>query len=731
MNESREENVEEQRWWQQVPEGKPLLLGLVKIDRQGSTREWQELPADDVLRRRARYTAGVEQVARDFDAAQPLLWQGDGVMLCFARPGEPAAALARHVYRAARALWERVCLELNLPARIAVHAALVPWSTNTGTMAHPALDLCGHLEHAAPASSVVLSEDVYLALSVEERRELGALGSTIRDGMPAYVFPANAAGRRDETLFRGWDELALWDAFRRYAEGPDVRLLRYVGLGLQREEPPGLDVRDVFVMPQVEMRRGRGAEDLRSFEELFREHRSLVVLGEPGSGKTTLLRWLAMRAAGGALMLAALGGAERLLPVPVSMGRLAEVRRELGTATSMIDALARYFYGRNLGEEVTLRRFLQERLTARQCLVLLDGLDEVRSEEQRGMSSSIETFAAANTGNRFVVTSRCVGYAGLSLPDGEEVVLRPFDDDQLERYVRAFHRAYLHWESEVEDPAVAEKESERLLAALKGSPWLGILARHPGTLSALVLIHRPERRLPRHRVQAYERFAQALCETWGEARRLAAERGEEEAIDDEIEAISLLGELALRMHEQDPSGVASRAFVLRTLEKALVRQRALDKKEAGKMAANFLRWAGDDVQILSEHGPDQWGFTHLALQEFFAAAGLHAQEKFEREALQHLLDPRWEEVIRLGVGYLALVQKRPEAARRFIEKVLRAKAPEESPQIKRRLIMLADLLAAEAGNTLPQTLQKEISKKKTELLQSMSEKSKHSVGEPA
>jgi hypothetical protein len=114
------------------------------------------------------------------------------------------------------------------------------------------------------------------------------------------------------------------------------------------------------------------------------------------------------------------------------------------------------------------------------------------------------------------------------------------------------------------------------------------------------------------------------------------------------------------------------------------------------------------VQILAERGPGIWGFLHLTFQEFFAAAGLHACERFEEIALGRLFDPRWEEVIRLGVGYLALVQRRPVAARRFVERVLawREPAPNERvTAILRLQVPLAALLAAEAGDALPGPLQ--------------------------
>ncbi len=34
----------QQKWWQSLHEGQKVILGLVKIDRVGSTKEMEELP---------------------------------------------------------------------------------------------------------------------------------------------------------------------------------------------------------------------------------------------------------------------------------------------------------------------------------------------------------------------------------------------------------------------------------------------------------------------------------------------------------------------------------------------------------------------------------------------------------------------------------------------------------------------------------------------------------------
>jgi hypothetical protein len=739
------------RWWEATTAGTPKLLAFVKLDRAGSTREWSELPEDEAFGRRRAYVGGIEYIAGQFDAAQPLHFQGDGVMLFLADADEPAPLRA---VRAARLLWERVRIELNLAVRIAVHAAEVPWERDTGRLASPAIDACGHLEHATPENGVAITEDVYLALPDSLRREFAPLGVTVRDGTAAYVRPASLAPRRSPAHFRESPDLDLWAAFRRYALSAEVARLRYVGLRLARREPPSLDVRDVFVPPTVQARVAlpltsealaelaqgtsadtpeaptpepaptkaavppdltalaatlwarlavHGASTAVSLGEALTRHRALVVLGETGAGKTTLLRWLAVTVCSGPLGAGRqMGLRERLLPLPVSVGRLADVRRTLGRGASVVEALARYFHDRSVAEEALLKQFLRARLDAGDVLVLLDGLDEVRRDERTGLRGWLESFAAQHPRNRYVATARSVGYDGFALPEGTEIALQPFDDEQVRRYVVAFQREYLKWETGQEDPVVAAQQSASLHEALLVQPRLQSLARNPFLLSGMALIHRAEGRLPRHRVQVYEVFARALCETWSSARRLVAGDTRPD-FSYEGEALPILGHLALRMHENWPTGSAPEPFVIEALAEALQKRQAVGADEARQAAREFLDRAGRDVQILLERGAGQWGFPHLTFQEFFVAAGLHASETFEKVALKHLFDPRWEEVIRLGVGYMAIIQHRDEAVRRFIDKVRKTRLRGKRAWITdvlRKQVALAALFVADAGDAL-------------------------------
>lgn len=661
---------------------------------------------------RARLVSGVERIGAALKAVEPIVWEDDRAWLTFgdADPHERTG----QAWRAAVELWQRCAIDLDLSARIAL--ALVAHGPGElsaeGSTAR--MDLVALIENA-PDRAVVVSEEAALALGQDERANLAVLSATTPNGASIYAFPADAKGAHPISVL---DQLSLWSVFQDNAQSSEIREVRYVGFRLPRRAPPALELLEVFVEPSAAEPHHDDHPALfaKELHHWLASHRHLVVLGEPGAGKTTLLRWLALVAALGQWPVLT-GEVGPRLPLLVSVGRLAEIMTSASGGAGERgpeQTLAAYFVSETGETQGALARFLARQLAHGRCALLLDGLDEVRSEHRRAVEAWLAELGMRWPENVFIATSRFVGYSGLRLPDDARVVqLAPFGARARVAYVHAFCRAYVRWESGEDRPAEADAQANALLSAIDASDRLAMLAQNPFMLSALALIHRAEGRLPRHRVQAYEMFLRALCETWAEARKLVPVPVDAPALAYEEEAIPILGALALAMHEEHPRGVAPRDFVRRAIASALRARDDIDEAVALAATDAFLERAAGEVQVLLERGADQWGFLHLTFQEFFVAAGLHANEQFDEMATRHLLEPRWEEVIRLGAGYLSLVQKRPVATQRFVEKVLAWKAPApwtSAVESLGRHIGMAALIAMEAGDALPPRTQHEVAK---------------------
>jgi predicted NACHT family NTPase len=356
---------------------------------------------------------------------------------------------------------------------------------------------------------------------------------------------------------------------------------------------------------------------------------------------------------------------------------LANIRKKVESTASVIDCLAQYFHNRNIGDAADLKLFLRALFEDGRCLLLLDGLDEVGKAERESIRNWLELHVDRHQNNRTIVTSRHVGYVGFHLPaNSVEVTILPFNDDQVKRYIFEFSKSYHLWETHNATSNQWVEEAQSLVDVLTSNDRLRSIARNPFMLAGMALIQRAEGRLPRHRVQFYDIFARCLCETWNIARCMVVSAQTCEMSYEE-EAIPIFGELALRMHREFPAGRAPKEYVLENLSAILSEKKSVSKNDAWRTAQNFLKETSENVQLFIERGPDEWGFMHLTFQEYFVSAGLHYNEEFEKHALNHLFYPGWEEIIRLGVGYLAIVQGRGKAAANFINEVMNARWPSQ------------------------------------------------------
>lgn len=534
---------------------------------------------------------------------------------------------------------------------------------------------------------------------------------------------------------------ALREKLRAYASSPEIREVRHPAALPRRERPPRADILDTFVPPAFQLwaraelpRVGRLFEGPRSpparrmgcvdvsdptprflsLREVFAKQRSVVVWGHLGSGKTALIRWLAVVAAeGSASVEASLGVSERLLPLPVSVGRLAELRGTWsGELPSVLAALARYFHERGVGDEGPLRALLERELEQGGCLALFDGLDEAPIREREAVRRWIESFAAAYPTNRFVVSSRFADAEGVNLPSGVDAALFPFEaGSSHRRYVSAHLRALDGLAGAPLSDADADAEAEELLAVLKADPKLTGLAASPLTLAVAALAHRSAGPLPLHRVQMYEALARSLCEAWPRERRLVAGAAPGHGIAYADEALPILGQLALKMHDEHPTGVAPASFVLRAMADALQNSKGISSEGADLAARELFARSALEAQILCERASGEWMFLAPALQGFFAVARLHQAGRFEEEVVRRLFDPRWEELKRLGMSYMVLVEERHPEALRLLERVLMWEEPEPRSWMTRVLgkhVEVVALLAAEARGALSRALSQRI-----------------------
>jgi len=412
-------------------------------------------------------------------------------------------------------------------------------------------------------------------------------------------------------------------------------------------------------------------------QEALQMHPRLVVLGDPGCGKTTLLRYLALTYArdlppaggeveeGASLVKQRLQLDEHRLPVLLPLRDFARyLEKECPDVGAdgpklLLDYLRLYFANQNLA---LLADFFESRLTNGECVVLLDGVDEVASMVTRQRAARIiERFTLAYPANRYVVTSRVVGYtSGARLgADYAITTVRDFTDDDVARFARHWNRAVEIVLAGGETDYVlrkAEAEAAKLIRAIRNNARVRELAVNPLLLTVIALVQRYRAQLPERRVELYEEAIEVLLVQWDAVKGLPATAVLQGLELDGGDRRSMLEPVALWMMEQ-----RAREIELDDLRKQLAPPfQALlkDWRQTAKAVDGFVQLINARSGLLTERGQSVYAFSHLTFQEHLAARAVADREDYVAYTLARMGDSWWREVVLLEAGYLSTQGKR-------------------------------------------------------------------------
>ena len=225
-------------------------------------------------------------------------------------------------------------------------------------------------------------------------------------------------------------------------------------------------------------------------------------------------------------------------------------------ATLLLNYLRAYYEGQDIALP---KDFFSTHLEEGQGVVLLDGMDEVAEVKlRRRVARLIEKFAVRykHVGNRFIVTSREVGYEGAARL-GEEFGLakvRDFSRDEVRRFVRDWTyavEATLAGHDTPELKRMANTQAEKLIAAIENNPRVNDLAVNPLLLTVIALVHRYRASLPDRRSELYEEAVEVLLGKWDEAKGMETEMVLAGRTLDAGDRRSLLAPVAFWLHEKN------------------------------------------------------------------------------------------------------------------------------------------------------------------------------------
>lgn len=393
-----------------------------------------------------------------------------------------------------------------------------------------------------------------------------------------------------------------------------------------------LDETDINVFVSLEsIEKGYRRSKGRSFA--WREHHKkdglqvanetsfLMVLGGPGTGKSTFLRRIGLEAIYGK------HGEylHRCIPVLIELKTLRYSELNLVNLISEEFRICKF----PSPNEFTIQALEQGRL-----LILLDGLDEIPTNNLNITIDIIQDFVDLYSQNKFIVSCRTAAYKN-NFRRFTDVAIAEFDDSQIQQFICNWFSSSLSksqdcWEQLSRKENISAKE----------------LTHTPLLLTLVCLLFEKAHKFPTKRADLYEKALRVLLEEW------AGEKG--------IHLDELYKGLGTRQKEMVLAEIAYRNFKDDKLffQRRHVAEQIEDILKDVLVDEPFLN--GEDVLkaielqhgVLVERAESIYSFSHLTLQEYLTAQYICDRNLQSITVERHLTDPRWKEVFLLISGLL-------------------------------------------------------------------------------
>jgi predicted NACHT family NTPase len=385
-----------------------------------------------------------------------------------------------------------------------------------------------------------------------------------------------------------------------------------------------------------------GQERIPALEAVER-HDKLMILGKPGAGKTTFLKWLALQCNGGKFN-------QNRVPLFVTLKEFAETEGQ----PELLGFIAKQLI--ECGVENGLVMGVKI-LQAGRSIVLLDGLDEVRSQDHDRVLKTIRQTAETFDASQFVITCRIAAKEYI-FEQFTEVEVADFNDEQIADFAHKWFQP--------KDPIKAGE----FLQELEDNPELQELATNPLLLTLLCLVFDEGGRFPANRAELYKEGLDILLKKWDAKRNIKREEVYKQLSTQQKE--DLLSQVAYNTFERSDY-FFKQGFVedqirdyIRNLPNATNDPETLQLDSEAVLSAIVAQHG-----LLVERARGIYSFSHLTFQEYFTARWFKEKADGDFAALiRHVTDKGWREVFLLKVGMLKNADKLVRGMKREIDGLL-------------------------------------------------------------
>ncbi|MBI1922793.1 SUMF1/EgtB/PvdO family nonheme iron enzyme [Candidatus Poribacteria bacterium] len=363
---------------------------------------------------------------------------------------------------------------------------------------------------------------------------------------------------------------------------------------------------------------------------LNKNYDGVVILGHPGSGKTTLAKYF--------LLCFATGKAERSLGISQKLLPILLFLRQIDPAKPLVDNILSALPKDALGVN---ENFFMPCLREGEAILLLDGLDEVPTEEKRGVVSQWihREVHLAFPKCPVMVTSRFSGYRGDAVLSGHylRLEIRDYQLPQIQQFLKNWLTA-VETRVNADTPYWRDQASEKaqdLYGRIERTKALRDLAMNPLMLQIIALVHYDRKTLPERRVELYKECTDVFLERWDKAKGL-------NVLLSAAEARQLLQPVALWMHSVEERREVSRSEILEYIAPILPRI----KRDVN--AEDLLNSWRERSGIFKGEG-ETYFFHHLSFQEYLTAEEIRNRQRVDL-LMEHFDNAWWREPTLLAMG---------------------------------------------------------------------------------
>ena len=359
--------------------------------------------------------------------------------------------------------------------------------------------------------------------------------------------------------------------------------------------------------------------------EVANKKQYLMVLGGPGAGKSTFLRKMGLEA----LKVKKGGFKHSCIPVFI------ELKRFTSSEINIEKFIIEEFRICNFPDP---EKFTAKALEKGKLLILLDGLDEVPSQNLNETINQIQNFVDKYDQNRFIASCRTAASRG-NFRRFSDVAMADFDDEQIQQFIN-------NWFQKEEDKQAKTGDKCWELLQKPENQAAKELAHTPLLLTFLCLVYDRSQNFPNNRSVLYKNALRILLEEWAAEKRILRDEIYQ-GLHTELEEV-LLSKIAYTGFASNRL-FFSQSEIVDQIKTFLAGNLKAPQHLNGEAVLNAI---AIQQGILVERARDVFSFSHLTLQEYLTAQYIYDNRLVEKLVTEHLPDQRWKEVFLLVAGVM-------------------------------------------------------------------------------